>query len=381
MAIEKWKNKDGTMSYLPRVRDVAGKKFKCSSFKTLAEAKHEEARLIELASKAMAIVTSDAKKVTLAEYWSVWSVENRGKVSSGWKISQDQMFRDYIAPVIGKHKMSSIKVPEIGKVLNEARDKHALSEQTQKHIYSLLRKMFADAIEYYEMLAVSPVRSKFHRPDVPVRERPFLLPVQAFRLLEEVKHSYLGPAIWLQVLSALRPSEVQALRWRNVQFDLKQILICAAFNNKTDKLQEHPKQDDWGYAPMPPMLIEYLKERQGAPDEFVAQGPKGGMLSYETYCRAVPRTTLRLGLPRITPHELRHSCTEIYVQAGASAEDVRRLLNQGSLTATARYIHRTNDRVSELATRVGPGQLRVVSTVSVQKNCPELDGKDVCRMS
>jgi site-specific recombinase XerD len=60
---------------------------------------------------------------------------------------------------------------------------------------------------------------------------------------------------------------------------------------------------------------------------------------------------------RVTPHELRHSCTELYVQAGASAEDLRRLLNHKSLAATIRYMHRTDERLQRIASQVGPTPL------------------------
>jgi integrase len=166
----------------------------------------------------------------------------------------------------------------------------------------------------------------------------------------------MGPAVWLQVLSGLRPSEAQALRWESVDFELKQILIRAAFNNKENRIQEHPKQEDWGRAPMPEALMEYLdslRRRRGSTKGFVVPSGKGEMLPYETYLRGLRPLCESAGVPIVTPHELRHSCTEIYVQAGASAEDVRRLLNQSSLTATARYMHRTEGRLSGIAAQVG----------------------------
>lgn len=86
---------------------------------------------------------------------------------------------------------------------------------------------------------------------------------------------------------------------------------------------------------------------------FVVLNQKGGFLAYANYLLGLRRLCDEAGVRRVTPHELRHSCTELYVQAGASAEDIRRLLNQSSLTATARYMHRTDERLSGIAERVG----------------------------
>lgn len=347
-ALVRRKNRDGSWTHQVKVKDPDGKWYPTPGFKNLDDAMREEARLVELKRKGARAISDDAKNVTLDEYWEVWSRENRSDVSEGWKISQNQMYRDYIKPILGEIKMILIKPPEIGRALNRAQEM-GLGDQTRKHIYSLLRKMFNDAVEYYEMLAISPVKPKFHRPKVSEKKRNFLHPKQAWRLLEFSRGHYLSTAIWLQVLSGLRPSEVQALRGKSLLFDLNQILICAAFNNKTGELQDYPKQEDWGYSPMPPQLKEYLLELKVKADDFVAKGPQGGMLSYNTYHTALKKLCKDAGVLAVTPHELRHTCTEIYMQAGASAEDIRRLLNHHSLTATKHYIHRTDERLNSIA--------------------------------
>lgn len=329
-------------------QDNQGKWFQTPSFKDIAEAKKEEARLFELKRKECGAISEDARMVTLNEYWTVWSKENRTDVSEGWKISQDQMYRDHIKPILAHEKMIDIKAPDIGRVLNRAREK-GLSVQTRKHIYSLIRKMFNDAVEYYEMLVVNSVKPKFHRLKASNRKRSFLLPKQAWKPLEHSKDHYLGPAIWIQVLAGLRPSEVQALQGKHLIFDLNQIVICSAYNNKTGQLQDYPKQEDWDYAPMPPQLKQYLRSLKVGPTEFVAKSAKGGMLSYNTYFGALKLLCKQIEIPKVTPHELRHTCTEIYVQAGAPAEDIRRLLNHHSLTATKHYIHRTDERLNSIA--------------------------------
>lgn len=353
MAIVARKNKHGNISYMVRVKDAQNKWFRAETFSDELAARDRENQLQKMTRKGGTALSDDAKLITLDEYWEVWSKENRSSVSEGWKKSQDQMYRDYILPVLGNLKMISIKAPEIGRVLNRAQTA-GLGDQTRKHIYSLLRKMFNDAVEYYEMLATNPVRARFHRPQVSERKRDFLVPRQAWQLLEFTRNHYLGPAIWLQVLAGLRPSEVQAMRGRSLIFDLNQILICAAYNNKMNCMQDYPKQEDWAYAPMPPQLKEYLMTLQIGPDDFVAKSNQGKMLPYPTYIVALKKICEEAGVPQVTPHELRHTCTEIYVQAGASAEDIRRLLNHSGFTATKHYIHRTDERLNSIAGSISP---------------------------
>lgn len=375
MAIVVRKRKNGNPSYLVRVKDDEGNWFPAETYDDELAAKERENELVRIKRKGGKALSDDAKKVLFDEYWSVWSKENRSDVSEGWKISQNQMYRTYIKPVLGESKMVEISAPEIGRVLNRAQEM-GLGDQTRKHIYSLLRKMFNDAVEYYEMLVSSPVKPKFHRPKISGTKRNFLLPAQAWHLLEHSKDHYLGPAIWIQVLSGLRPSEVQALRWRSVMFDLNQLLICEAYNNKTKQLQPFPKQEDWDYSPIPPQLKAYLKSLPvPSEDSFVVQGPGGGMLSYRTYLPSLKRFCEKVGVPPVTPHELRHTCTEIYVQAGASAEDIRRLLNHSSLTATKNYIHRTDERLNSIAGSIESSYTNIFT--NVKKEAVHADKEEV----
>jgi integrase len=215
--------------------------------------------------------------------------------------------------------------------------------------------MFEDAVEYYELVDRNPVKKRF-RPKIHRIERDFLSPEESWKLLEYSKHHHYGPAVWVALLSGLRPGEVQALRWNAIDFDRCQILIRATFNKKLRTIQDHPKQKDWGRAPMPKPLFDYLFElsKGKKPEDFVCpHWIYGGMMSYEAFVqRGLPSLCKKAGVKRVTPHELRHSCTEIYVQAGASAEDLRRLLNHKSLTATIRYMHRTDERLLAIAGKI-----------------------------
>lgn len=364
MAIVQRKNKGGKIRYQVKVKDRDGKWFPTATYADLVDAKGEEARLMGMKRKGALGTSEDARQVTVNEYWEVWAVENRSGVSAGWKLSQDQMMRDYVAPIIGDEKMAHVDAPKIGRVLNRMKEQ-GRSDQMRKHVYSLLRKLFGDAVEYYEMLAANPVKPKFHRPKVREQMRPFLKPDQAWQLLGFARSHYLGPAVWLQTLAGMRSEAALALDWSAVLWDLDQILICRAWKQKVGIIADYPKGSQWEYVPMPPALKDYLMavwESRGRPAAgFVCLNKTGTrMLPYDTYIDSLKLVCRKAGVPEMTTHELRHSCTELYVQKGASGEDIRRLLNQKSLTATKRYIHRTDERLSGFASQLSMPMLRVI---------------------
>ena len=72
----------------------------------------------------------------------------------------------------------------------------------------------------------------------------------------------------------------------------------------------------------------------------------------KAFWSSVVRLCEEAQIPKVSPHELRHTCTEIWIQMGASIEDIRRLLSHKSAETTQRYIHRTDDRLLSLANSI-----------------------------
>jgi integrase len=275
MSISKRKNKDGSTSFRARVKAPGGKSWLKSSWvRNLDEAKREEAQLLEekrLGGSGWSL--EDGKRYSVNEYWEVWSQANRPKVSDGWKKSQNQMMRDYVAPVIGEAKLARVQSPEIGVVLQKMRDL-GRAEQTIEHVYTLLFKMFGDAVSYYRMIRDNPVSAQFHRPEVPEVESEFLNPEEVWKLLAAADKE---PAVWLEALAGLRTEATVALMWDSVFFDTAQILIRRAFKQKVRQIAEYPKGKKWVYVPMTPPLRNYLLDLAGTHGThgFVCKGPKG----------------------------------------------------------------------------------------------------------
>lgn len=356
MAIENWTMKNGEKRFRVKVKDARGTWFPSRTFLTKKEAMILEAKYIDLKLKGIRVDNGDATVTTVNDYWDVWSRENRIDVSDGWKKSQDQMYRDYVLPLLGKELMGDVGAPEIGHVFSRMK-KLERSAQLRKHVYSLLRHMFGDAVEYYEMLPVNPVKPKFHRPKVAKTKRAFLSPTDAWKLLDHVRGHYAGPAIWIQTLAGFRVEAIIGLTWRNVLWDLNQILVCAAWKYKVRRMEAYPKGKDWEYFPMVPQLKEYLLALRALhkyqDDDFVCQAKGGGMLPYDSYEGALKRLCASAGVTILGTHELRHSCTEIWMHAGANQEDIRRLLGHKNGSTTLAYIHRTEDRLTRLAKSIG----------------------------
>lgn len=379
MAIVKRRNKAG-VSFQVKLRDKWGYWYQSTTFSDLTEATRFHDELLKLKEQGLRASQEhtgiDGSKITALstfnELVNEWKIECRAKVSRGWQISQDQMLRDYILPVIQSRVINEIEPRDISNVLASVSNM-GRKPATVKHVYVLLRDIFSDAIEHFGCrLERNPVLRRY-KPELLKTERTFLKPHEALSLLRSCADKPMGPAIWIGILAGLRPCEIQALTWNKIDWEFNEILISTSFSRKEKKLQNHTKQKDWGRTPMPEPLRLYLFPRRKEPGAFVCLSPRGKMLPYVTFNKHLKAECKLAGVTEITPHELRHSSTEMWVEEQASQTDVQRMLNHKSISSTAVYMHRTNTRLHQIAKNVGRPLLTIVGGNT--KNVPEQDSE------
>jgi len=298
--------------------------------------------------------------MSFSSYVIRWKTECRLTVSEGWKITQDQMLRDHIEPILGQILLQEVAPVHISKVMSFCQSKN-LSNATQKQVYLLLNKMFNDAVIFFEYIEKSPVRRLYHKPKHVPSKRLFLKPSIAWEFLAVMTEDRRwGVAVWLQVVAGLRVSEVQGLKWKDIDFDGDTILIERIYNRKTKKIQPYTKNRTHHKIPIPPILKSVLKRHRARLNDFVCSGDGGKMLSYNSYQKALRRITLKLCGEALSTHELRHTCSELWIDVGASMEDIRRLLNHCNLESTRVYIHETENRLQNLSMLVSSKKIKSV---------------------
>ncbi len=352
MAIMSVKTKDNQQRWLVRVRDGNGKWFRAKRFRRKPDAERYERELESLADQGGLAQASETQRILFGTFAAKWCAERRSKVSRGWRLTQDQMLRDYVLPTLGTRKLCEIRPEHVGQVLLQMQ-KAGRGAQLQLHVYNLMSRIFGQAVRYYRVLSESPV-SEQDKPEPLKVERPHLNPDEARRLLVASRDLPIGPAIWLATLATMRASEIQALTVGAIDFERGQIHIRAAFKRKVREIEPYPKQRRAGLVPMAPVLADYLRSRTAGKrdDEFVVSGVNQAMLDHLTFLARVVDLCKELGLPRVTPHGLRHSGTELWVEQGASEEDLVRLLNHSGAAAVRRYIHPTHTRLQEIALKI-----------------------------
>lgn len=352
MAIVTKKTANGSMRYVVRVRDVNGRWFQARTFKRKVDAQQHERELLSSRDIGTEALCKEQRNTKVADLFESWWANRTGKISDGWHQTSRQMAVDYILPIIGEIKVSDVRPSHIGLVITRMAEL-GRKGQTRLHVYQVLRHMFESAVTYYKIIQTNPVH-KTDRPKAIRAEPRFLRLEESWKLFAHVKDHYLGIAISLGLLVGLRTSEIQALRWESVDLSKREIIIRAAYKIRSKIIEDFPKGGQQGRVGIPEALLEYLQilsiGKLGS--DFVAPAARGGMLEQKKFHMGLKKLCRAAGVTEISPHGLRHSCTEIWVSIGSSVEDIRRQLNQKSPSTTMGYIHKSDDRVKSLAAKI-----------------------------
>lgn len=349
MAIIKREGKKAT-KYQVRVEGSDGK-WISETFDRKAEAEAHEAKLMHQ-KKSGLTVRNVGNQASISDYFPSWNEETLdGGISVGWRNDQIRYFHKYVEPIIGTiklQKVTSIQIARVLRRMNEAK----LSEQMQLHVYNLLHKMFEDAIELFEILNRNPVIKRL-RPNVKVKEARYLAIHDVKRLLNAVKGTEIETAVRIQLYCGLRIGEVQALQWSHLDFrhgKYGKLRVEGTYVRKEQRFKNSPKGGEQHSIDLPLELREYLLlVRERTQTLYVASKHPTEFLNYQTYFHALKNVCRSAKIPWVGTHGLRHSTSEIYLEHGATHDDVKRLFSHSNSSVTDRYIHDRGSRLEKVA--------------------------------
>ncbi len=106
--------------------------------------------------------------------------------------------------------------------------------------------------------------------------------------------------------------------------------------------------------PIPPFLSDALKSllEGKEPDDLVFAGIRNGEpLRVSTFSGSFKAAVLAIGLPKLHPHQLRHTAASLAIAAGADVKVVQQMLGHASAAMTLDvYGHLFEDRLDEVGT-------------------------------
>ena len=315
----------------------------------------------------------DPSKLTISQYFDEWFNFKVPQWSPKTAERNRQIIENNLKPELGQFKLATLTTYRIDlayKRLGEngrADGKGGLSPQSVKHCHRLLSQALKQAVKWTH-IRDNPA-NEATVPVVPKKEMVVLSLEQTLDLLDALRgHKYFVPVL-TAVMTGLRRGEVLALRWADVDLEAGVLTVSESLEQTKEGLRyKLPKNGKVRDVAMSPSLVHELKalKTQQAQDllrkgirqtgeTLLCCRPDSKEINPEDLSRRFPELVVRLGLPRLKFHELRHTHATQLLGAGVHMKVMSERLGHSDIGITMNlYSHVLENMQKEAADTLAP---------------------------
>lgn len=288
----------------------------------------------------------DAGALTVAAWLSRWLTDNvKGTVRESTYGSYSRTVNNYLIPGIGRVKLKNLKASHLRGLYREKLDS-GLSTRTVGYMHTLAKKSLKDAVRD-ELIPYNPADAV--RPPKLIRDeiRPLSASqVRTFLEAARVGGERLEAAYIVAVHTGMRPGELCALKWEDVDLDTGTVQIKRALSGgkmtapKTARGRRRITLSAAARHALKAHRLRQLEERMKKASLWQDHGlifPSnvGTPLSQRNLTRAFKATLKRAGLPdTFRLYDLRHTCATLLLSRNVHPKYVQELLGHASIALT-----------------------------------------------
>lgn len=311
------------------------------------------------------------RQVTFAAYAKRWF--NEGESRRRWKPSTVLQYRTIEARLVeafAAMPLAEIRPRHVAEYVAEKSKRYGAS--TVNRDISVLQAIFTTAKR--EELVESNPAERAERPRLPRRRWRILEPVEVARVTKAFTDEQARVVFLTLVLTGLRRSELQRLRWRDV--DLVENVL---------RVVDSKSEDGERVIALPPTLAEELWQhrRRSAfqgDDELVFCHPtRGTVYAADVFKTAFDAARKAAGIDAyVRPfHDLRHTAITNDAASGASPIAVMTKAGHADMRTTKRYVHLAGVVFRDEAERLERRLLGGLSTeASTDMASPDVGSRD-----
>ncbi|OUY06274.1 site-specific integrase [Acinetobacter populi] len=276
----------------------------------------------------------ETKTPTFETFYQIWLLEKEVEWRPSYKEKINIVMTKYLKPVFGHVVLMKINKESIlafraslAKVEHGKKQKCLLPSRINQ-IMTVLRMILNEAAERYSF--ESPFKNIKNLKEPKAEVMPFTL-VEVHKILMTVREDF-KPYYTVRFFTGLRTSEIDGLKWKNVNFERREIYIKEALVNgilgptKTDGSNRTIQ--------MSPKVYEALltqKQLTYKRSDFVFCNRTGEALDYRLVNRRVWHPLLRhLGLESRRAYQSRHTAATLWLSAGENPEWIARQLGHST---------------------------------------------------
>lgn len=301
----------------------------------------------------------DSPKVTLGEYATAWLRDDlKPRVKDTTYDMHEQMLRVHIEPSwLAKKRLDKVRPTDLKKFYAEMRNGPRAdakpghpSDRTIYHVHEFLRELFNYAVAMGD-LAASPAVKGTAPPKGDRRRVPKVwTPEQTAAFLSAASSHRLCAAFVMFLTTGMRRGEVLGLHWSEVDFDRKWLSVQWELTISKEKglTFDTPKTDaSRRMIALSPLLVDALydhflaqiKERKLFAEEYKNQDlvfctETGGPLHRRRFARTFEYLISKAGVPKIAPHDMRHTHVTLLLSANVNPKVVADRLGHAEVNTT-----------------------------------------------
>lgn len=329
-------------------KDFNGKLIRKSFYSTIskadAKAKAEQYKI----NQAVHGATGEAPEAPVTAF-STWATKWLETYKKGTVKEHTYLFTyksnviKYLIPYFGKAHLTDIRQIDIQKYFNTVKKENGepLAKATLDMQKMILKSIFEAAIDN-DLCNKNPVKYITYQKVSEKAEKKVWTKEQA-QIAEEYCKNCFRLDIVLFLNTGIRRSELLGLKWSDIDFDNNIMHIQRAITSTKGKIvigKPKSKTSD-RYIPFSADFAKYLKTFM-TDNEYVI-GTKGYMSpsTYDKYyAKFMDSVANKTGLPRLTPHELRHTYGTIKREEGVDIYTIQRVMGHSDISVTASiYVH------------------------------------------
>ncbi len=277
----------------------------------------------------------------------------------------------YVVPHIGTVRLQELApahLKSLYKTLQTSgrRGGQPLAPKTIRNVHTTLHRALRDAVE--EELVIRNVADAVRLTKVEWTAPAHWNAEQVASFVTATKDDRLGPLWFILASTGLRRGEALALRWPDLSLDHGRASVhrSLAWVRKQPAFGEPKTKAGRRTVPLPAETVTVLKahrKRQAA--EQLAAGElwkdlglvfsleDGSPVPPKRVTKAFGRAVERAGLPKLTPHGLRHTFATVALEEGVLTKVVADVLGHSSASITADlYSHTTEPSTRDASERV-----------------------------
>jgi integrase len=286
----------------------------------------------------------DGENMIVGKYLKRWLNDSvRGSVRASTHASYERQVGRYIIPAIGRVKLAKLTPAHVQHLYREMQDR-GLSARTVQYTHAVLHRALKQAKRWG--MVNRNVTEDVDRPQLKRDEIQPLDREQARRLLEVAEGERLHALYVVAVTVGLRPGEMLALRWSDVDLGDGTLRINRAFSDgefdtpKTPRSRRKVELSNAARAALRAHRKRQLEEQMQKAGLWKDHGlvfpsTVGTPLSHRNVVRSFKALLKRAGLPVNTRlYDLRHTCATLLLNGNVHPKYVQELLGHASISQT-----------------------------------------------